>query len=78
MARVSLDRIVGVRLTSPGPVHYYDSQGIQLQTGDRVVVEAEEGSETGRVVIAPGQVLHSDLGESLKLVLCTATPSRSP
>jgi cell fate regulator YaaT (PSP1 superfamily) len=75
MARVGLDRIVGVRLTPSGPVQYYDSQGIQLRTGDRVEVEAEEGLETGRVVIAPGQALHSDLGESLKLVLRMAPPA---
>ena len=53
--------LVGVRFGRSGPVLYFDAGDLDLTVGDRVVVEADEGPTEGQVVIAPGQVVHSDL-----------------
>ena len=53
--------VAGVRYTPTGPVRYFDPGGHELSVGDRVLVETEEGQREGLVVIAPGQVLYSDL-----------------
>jgi cell fate regulator YaaT (PSP1 superfamily) len=61
--------IVGVRFKKVGKVYYFDSGGIELQVGDDVVVKTARGLELGRVVIAPKQVLASEVTEELKPVV---------
>ena len=61
--------LVGIRFTLNGRVHYFDPAELDLEVGDRVSVETEEGPRDGRVVIAPDQVLHSDLRGPLDRVL---------
>ena len=63
------EAIVGVRFESHGRVHYFDAAGLVLSVGDTVSVETDSGSRQGRVAIAPGQVLHSDLRGALDRVL---------
>lgn len=53
--------IVGVKFSPWGRVSYCDPAGLLLAVGDRVVVEAAEGPREGEVVIAPDQVLFSNL-----------------
>lgn len=65
--------IVGVRFKRAGKVYYFDSAGLDLGTNDRVVVDTERGPSVGRVVIAPKQVLASELVEPLKAVIRVAT-----
>ena len=50
-----MSTIIGVRFKPNDRVHYFDSAGISLSAGDRVVVETEDGPREGRVAIAPGQ-----------------------
>ena len=64
-----MEGIVGVRFTRGGRVHYCDPVGKELSAGDRVVVETEDGPREGWVVIAPGQVLYSDLRGPMSPVL---------
>ncbi|MBI4317658.1 MAG: stage 0 sporulation family protein [Chloroflexi bacterium] len=66
--------IVGVRFKRAGRVYYFDPAGIELHLDDKVVVETTRGSEIGRVVIAPKQVLESELQEPLRPVLRRAMP----
>ncbi len=61
--------IVGVRFKRAGKVYYFDPAGASLQVGDCVVVETARGLELGQVVIAPGQVVASELTEPLKPVV---------
>ena len=61
--------IVGVRFISSGQVHYFDPGGYDLSVGDLVRVETDDGPREGRVVIAPDQVLYSDLRGPLDPVL---------
>ena len=60
--------IVGVRFKRAGKVYYFDPAGIDLAANDYVVVETTRGLELGRVVIAPKQVLASEVNTPLKPV----------
>lgn len=66
--------IVGIRFKKTGKVYYFDSAGIELEVGDYVVVKTSQGMEMGHVVIAPSQVLASEVDESLKPVMRKAEP----
>jgi cell fate regulator YaaT (PSP1 superfamily) len=64
-----LPRIVGVRFKRAGRVYYFDPGDLDLQVDDLAVVETARGTEAGRVIISPKQVLESDVPEPLKPVL---------
>ncbi len=66
--------VVGVRFKPAGRVYYFDPAGMELAVGDRVMVETARGLEMGQVVIAPGQVLASELTEPLKPVVRKVEP----
>ena len=66
--------IVGIRFKRVGKVYYFDPAGIELEVNDWVVVKTARGLELGRVIIAPGQVLDSELTEPLKTVIRKAEP----
>ena len=66
--------IVGIRFKKTGKVYYFDSAGIELEVSDYVVVKTSRGMELGHVVIAPSQVLASEVDESLKPVMRKAEP----
>ncbi len=66
--------IVGIRFKRAGRVYYFDAAGIKLEVGDHAVVKTSRGMELGHVVIAPGQVLASEVGETLSPVLRKAEP----
>ena len=61
--------IVGVRFKRTGRVYYFDPAEIDLEVNDQVVVETSRGQELGKVVIAPRQVLASEISEPLKPVV---------
>ena len=66
--------IVGVRFKRAGKVYYFEPAGIDLEVGDWVVVETTRGLELGQVVIAPKQVLASEVTKPLKPVARKAEP----
>lgn len=66
--------VVGIRFQRAGKVYYFDPAGIDLEINDRVVVETEHGLKIGRVVIAPKQVISSELPGPLKPVLRKTGP----
>ena len=66
--------IVGIRFKKAGKVYYFDAAGIELEVGDAVVVRTSRGMDLGNVVIAPGQVLSSEIEETLSPVLRKAEP----
>lgn len=66
-------RVVGVRFQRAGRVYYFDPAGMEMDVNDRVVVETARGHSIGRVVIAPKQVMVSELTEPLKPVLRKAS-----
>ena len=65
---------VGVRFKEAGKIYYFDAGDFELDVGYFVVVETSHGLEIGRVVIAPGQVIASEIKESLKPIMRRAEP----
>ena len=61
--------LTGVQFRPSDKVQYFDANGLCLMVGDRVIVETWEGEQEGVVVIAPEQILRSDLRGTLDLVL---------
>jgi cell fate regulator YaaT (PSP1 superfamily) len=66
--------IVGIRFKRAGRVYYFDPADIDLEVNDYVVVKTSRGLELGQVVIAPEQVMDSELEEPLKPVIRKAEP----
>jgi len=66
--------IVGVRFKRAGRIYYFDPAGSELEVNDYIVVKTVHGLELGQVVIAPRQVLASELTEPLKPVVRKAEP----
>lgn len=65
---------VGIRFQEAGKIYYFDARGFDLEVGNYVVVETSHGQEVGRVVVAPDQVLVSEIKETLKPILRLAEP----
>ena len=65
--------VVGIRFKRAGRVYYFDPVDVELQANDQVVVKTVRGLELGYVVIAPKQVLDSEIGGPLKSVVRKAT-----
>ncbi len=63
-----MSEVVGIRFRRTGRVYYFDPAGIDLEVNDYVVVQTARGLEMGEVVIAPRQVLDSEISEPLKPV----------
>ena len=66
--------IVGVRFKKASKIYYFDPAGLNLEVNDYVVVETVRGLELGQVVIAPKQILASDVPQPLKPVVRKAEP----
>src|SRR3989304_5768270 len=65
---------VGIRFKEAGKIYYFDARGFDLHVGSYVVVETSHGQEGGRVVVAPDQVIVSEIKETLKPILAVAEP----
>ncbi len=65
--------VVGIRFKRAGRVYYFDPADNELQVNDQVVVKTARGLELGCVVIAPKQVLDSEVPGPLKSVVRKAT-----
>ncbi len=61
--------LAGVQFKPSDKVQYFDSNGIDLAVGERVIVETWSGEREGVVVIAPEQVLRSDLLGPMNAIL---------
>ncbi len=66
--------IVGIRFKRAGRVYYFDPAGFDLEVNDYVVVNTARGLELGHVVASPKQILDSEVGRRLKLVMRKAEP----
>ena len=61
--------LTGVQFRPSDKVQFFDANGVSLNVGDRVIVETCDGDREAVVVIAPQQVLGSDLRGPLNPVL---------
>lgn len=69
-----MPKVVGVRFKRAGRVYYFDPGELELEPDDAVIVETSRGTELGWVVIAPKQVVESELGEPPRPVIRKAEP----
>jgi len=61
--------VTGIRFKKAGKVYYFNPAGMELKVNDCVVVKTTRGLELGQVVIAPKQMIASELTEELKPVI---------
>ena len=66
--------LTGVQIRPSDKVQYFDANDLNLRVGECVIVETWDGDQEGVVVIAPDQVLRSDLRGPLNPVFRKATP----
>jgi cell fate regulator YaaT (PSP1 superfamily) len=66
--------LTGVQIRPSDKVQYFDANDLSLTVGERVIVETWDGDQEGVVVIAPDQVLRSDLRGPLNPVLRKVIP----
>ena len=65
--------IIGVKFSSAGKAYYFDPNGIQAETGTKVLVETARGVEMGKVVIPNKMVEDSEIVSPLKPIIRVAT-----
>lgn len=62
-------KVVGVRFKEAGKIYYFNYGELDLQVGDKVIVETVRGQEFGDVVVGPKDVPEEDLAETLRSVI---------
>lgn len=65
--------VVGVVFKEAGKVYYFDPAGIDLKTGDHVIVKTARGTEFGEVVSPPEDVPEDEIAAALKKVIRKAS-----
>jgi len=70
-------KIVGVRFKRAGRIYYFDPKDFEINLNDHVIVETTRGLEVGRVVLAPKQMLASEIEVPLKSVIRKAEPEET-
>jgi len=68
-----LAKVVAVRFRRVGKPYHFDPAGLDLEPGDRVVVETARGLEIGEVICPVREVPDGELVQPLKPVLRVAT-----
>ncbi len=66
-------RVIGVRFRYAGKVYYFDPVDVELEQGERVIVETARGVECGEVVNGIKEVDESEVIAPLKKVMRKAT-----
>ena len=65
--------VIGVRFRPAGKVYFFDPAGMDIKTGDHVIVETARGIEFGHVVLGGRAVDESKVIQPLKPVIRMAT-----
>jgi cell fate regulator YaaT (PSP1 superfamily) len=65
--------VVGVRFKRAGKIYYFDPGDLEVQPGQRVIVETVRGIELGDVAVGPKKVSEEDIIAPLKQVIRVAT-----
>ena len=66
-------KVIGVRFRKAGKVYFFDPAGMEIKTGDHVIVETARGIEFGHVVLGNREVEDKKLVQPLKPVIRMAT-----
>ena len=67
--------LIGVRLQHTERLVYCDSGDLEITSKDKVIIQTKDGWDLAWVVIAPGQVVYSEVEGPLVQVLRKATPN---
>ena len=68
-----MTEVIGVRFRSNGKIYFFAPNGIELETGDSVIVETARGVEFGKVVLGRRQIKDEEISSPLKPVIRKAT-----
>ena len=66
-------RVVGISFEKAGKIYYFDPDGIELEKGNKVIVETARGIEFGKVVLEKKEIDEEELVAPLKKVKRKAT-----
>lgn len=66
-------KVIGVRFRTAGKVYFFDPAGMEIKTGDHVIVETARGIEFGHVVLGSREVEEGKVIQPLKSVIRMAT-----
>ena len=66
-------KVIGVRFRTAGKVYFFDPAGLEINTGDHVIVETARGIEFGHVVLGSREVDESKVVQPLKSVIRMST-----
>ena len=66
-------KVIGVRFCKAGKVYFFDPAGMEIKTGDHVIVETARGIEFGHVVLGNREVEDKKVVQPLKPVIRMAT-----
>ena len=66
-------KVIGVRFRKAGKVYFFDPAGMEIKTGDHVIVETARGIEFGHVVLGGREVDEKKVVQPLKPVIRMAT-----
>lgn len=68
-----MTKVIGVRFRKAGKVYFFDPAGMDIKTGDHVIVETARGIEFGHVVLGGREVEDKKVVQPLKPVIRMAT-----
>ena len=68
-----MTKVVGVRFKDTGKTYYFDPQGIDVKSGDVVIVETARGIENGTAATDVKEVTDDEIVSPLKPVKRVAT-----
>ncbi len=67
-----MKKIVGVRFKKPGKIYFFDPEDLEINMGDKVIVETAMGEEFGEVVINKRELPDEKITNPLKKVIRVA------
>lgn len=65
--------IIGVRFKSVGKIYYFSPKEIEINVGEKVIVETSRGVECGEVVLSNRRIDDAELTAPLKSIIRVAT-----
>ena len=61
-----MKKIIGVRFKKPGKIYFFDPQDLEVEMGEKVIVETAMGDEIGEVVINNREEINNYLETIIK------------
>ena len=68
-----MTKVIGVRFRTAGKIYFFAPGKLNIQTGDKVIVETARGVEFGTVVTGEKEVEDDKIMQPLKPVIRMAT-----